>query len=599
MQTANALLDIYQKRGAKKLPLERVYRHLFDPELFLRAYGKIYRNAGATTKGATEETVDGMCLQKIHDIITRLRYERYEWTPVRRTEIPKANSLKKRPLGIPIWSDKLVQEVLRTLLEAYYEQRFSVLSHGFRPNRGCHSALRYIRRAWKGTIWFIEGDIKGCFDNIDHTILLQIIRRDVHDGQLVTLIEGLLKAGYMEDWRHHDNLSGTPQGGIISPLLANIYLNELDRFVEDELTPAYTKGDRRKANPDYARIEALLKVARRREDLEEIKRLKREMRKIISHAPHDPDYRRLRYIRYADDFLLGFVGPKNEAEDIRRRLGEFLERKLKLTLSPEKTLITHATDDKAKFLGYEVTVTRNGNLVSSDGRRATNGKITLLMPQKVARKYRDRYSKNGKIIHKAELISETDYTTVSRYQAVLSGVYNYYCMAVNVSKPTRMPYIKWILETSLTKTLAAKYQCRSSEIRKKYGVRVLDRKVLQVVVERPDKEPLVATFGGIPFERIPEGMGVVDFSAATAWSKPANKRSEVVQRMMAGRCELCKWEGPVQVHHIRKLADIDRPGRRPKAEWERIMSARKRKTLVVCEECHQDIHAGRYDGPSL
>jgi hypothetical protein len=402
----------------------------------------------------------------------------------------------------------------------------------------------------------------------------------------------------MEDWRHHDNLSGTPQGGIISPLLANIYLNELDRFVEDELTPAYTKGNRRKANPEYMRIEALLKAARR-EDLVEIKRQKREMRKIISHVPHDPEYRRLRYIRYADDFLLGFVGPKNEAGDIRRRLGEFLERDLKLTLAPEKTLITHATDDKAQFLGYEITVTRNGNQVSSDGRRATNGKITLLMPQKVVRKYRDRYSKNGKIIHKTELISETDYTTISRYQAVLRGVYNYYCMAVNVSKPTRMPYIKWILGTSLTKTLAAKYQCRSSEIRKKYGVHVLDRKMLQVVVERLDKEPLVATFGGIAFERIPEGMGVVDFSAATTWGKFANKRSEVVQRMIAGRCELCKWEGPVQVHHIRKLTDIDRPGRRPKAKWERIMSARKRKTLVVCEECHQDIHAGRYDGPSL
>ena len=223
----------------------------------------------------------------------------------------------------------------------------------------------------------------------------------------------------------------------------------------------------------------------------------------------------------------------------------------------------------------------------------------MLMPQKVARKYLDRYGKGGKIIHKTELISETDYTIISRYQAVLRGVYNYYCMAVNVGKPTRMPYIFWVLEMSLTKTLAAKFQCKLSEIRKKYGVRVLDRKALQVVVERPDREPLVATFGGIPFERIPEGMGVVDFSAAKAWFKPASKRSEVVQRLMAGRCELCEREGPVQVHHIRKLADIDRPGRRPKAEWQKIMSARKRKTLVVCEECHQGIHAGRYDGPSL
>jgi retron-type reverse transcriptase len=191
--------------------LERVYKHLFDPELFLRAYGKIYRNAGATTKGATAETVDGMSLEKVQGIIGLLRQERYHWVPVRRAEIPKPKG-GIRPLGAPIWSDKLVQEVLRALLEPYYEQRFSPHSHGFRPNRGCHSALREIQRTWKGTVWFIEGDIKGCYDNIDHAVLLEIIRRDIHDGRLVRLIEGLLKAGYMEDWRYHDTLSGAPQG---------------------------------------------------------------------------------------------------------------------------------------------------------------------------------------------------------------------------------------------------------------------------------------------------------------------------------------------------------------------------------------------------
>jgi retron-type reverse transcriptase len=216
MRNAATILAIHRKRGADGLPLDRVYKHLFDPELFLRAYGKIYRNHGAMTEGVTAETVDGMSLQKIHAIIDLLKQGRYCWTPVRRTEIPKPNG-KRRPLGIPTWSDKLVQEVLRTLLEPYYEQRFSCHSHGFRPDRGCHSALLEIRRTWKGTVWFIEGDIKGCFDNIDHGVLLGIIRRDIHDGRLYTLIEGLLKAGYMEGWRYYDTLSGTPQGGIISP----------------------------------------------------------------------------------------------------------------------------------------------------------------------------------------------------------------------------------------------------------------------------------------------------------------------------------------------------------------------------------------------
>jgi len=599
MQTTNALLDIYGKRGAKGLPLERVYRHLFDPEWYLRAYGKIYRNAGATTKGATEETVDGMSIQRIHNIIGLLKHERYGWTPVRRTEIPKPNG-KSRPLGIPTWSDKLVQEVLRTMLEAYYEPRFSSLSHGFRPRRGCHTALNLIRKTWRGTVWFIEGDIKGAFDNVDHEILLSILRRDIHDGRLLNLIANLLKAGYMEDWRYHDTPSGTPQGSIVSPLLFNIYMNELDRWVEDTLIPTYTRGEKRSHSPEYRSLTDKIARARKREDHDKVNRLVRERRKLPAMDPVDPDYRRLRYVRYADDFLLGFVGPRKEAEEVRDRLEEFLSQKLKLTLSKEKTLITHAHDEKAKFLGYEITVTRCETLISENGKRMTNGNISLLMPQKVVRDYRSRYSQDGKIHHRSELLFDTAYTIVQRYQGVLQGVYQHWCMATNVSR--RMAYIKWILETSLTKTLASKFKCSVSEIYEKYGVTIEfpegPIKVLRVIVERPGKEPLVAIFGG-SHKRIPEGLGTSDFDFDQAWYSPGNKRTEVVQRMLAGKCELCDAENvSVEVHHIRKLADINRPGRRPKATWEEIMVARNRKTLVVCKSCHNDITYGQYDGPS-
>jgi group II intron reverse transcriptase/maturase len=600
MQTANIILDIYQKRGAKGLPLERVYRHLFDPELYLKAYGKIYRNFGSMTKGTTKETVDGMSLQKINTIIDLLRMERYKWTPVRRSYIEKTDgSGKKRPLGIPTWGDKLVQEVARALLEPYYEQRFSEHSYGFRPDRGCHTALREIREVWSGTVWFIEGDIKGCFDNIDRKVLLEIIRRDIHDGRLLNLIDGMLKAGYMEDWRHYDMLSGTPQGGIISPLLANIYLNELDRFVEDTLIPAYSRGTKHKGNWEYERISDQLKRERNKEnpDTNRIKLLRCERRKLPSKDPHDPNYRRLRYVRYADDFLLGFIGPKEEAAQIRDKISEFLEQRLKLTLSKEKTLITHASDEKAKFLGYEIRTQREGSLLDERGRRTTNGRIALLMPQKVIRKYQGAYSKDRKVIHRQELILETDYTILDRYQSILRGLYNYYCMATNVSR--RMGQIKWILETSLTKTLARKHQISVTQVYKKFQVVCLERKALRVIINRPGRKPLISLFGGIPFERNPKGMGNVNPDMRGTWFKPTSRSSEAVQRLVAGECELCGKKEPLEAHHIRRLADIDRPGRRPKASWEKIMSARKRKTLMVCTDCHHKIHTGQYDGPAL
>src|SRR5579883_1669346 len=538
-----------------------------------------------------------MSLQKIHDIIALLRQERYVWTPVRRTEIPKANG-KMRPLGIPTWSDKLVQEALRTLLEPYYEQRFSDHSHGFRPNRGPHTALQEVRKTWKGTAWFIEGDIKGCFDNIDHSVLLEIIQRDIHDGRLIRLIDGLLKAGYMEDWKRRDTFSGTPQGGIISPLLSNIYLNDLDRFVEDTLIPAYTKGASRRTNPAYNRINNELQRARKANDVEAIGRLKRAMYNTMSMDSMDPDYRRLRYVRYADDFLLGFAGPKKEAEAIRDRLSEFLNEKLKLQLSIEKTLITHAVDEKAKFLGYEITVSRANTLITKDGRRRSNGCIALLMPRPTIAKVLGRYSSGGQILHRPELEPDDDYTIIMRYQSVLQGIYNYHCMATNVAR--RMAHIKHILEISLTKTLAHKHRISVTEVYRKYRFidRVDNRMSLRVIVQRPNKDPLLAIFGGFPLERKPDGLGGKDFDFDASWFQAGNNRSEIVQRMLAEKCELCGAEGPVQMHHVRKLADLDRAGRATKATWAKIMIARKRKSLAVCTDCHKDIHAGRYDRPS-
>src|SRR5438876_8116973 len=252
MRTADTILGLLTERGKKGLPLERLYKLLFNRDLFLEAYGKIYRNKGAMTHGVTDETPDGMSLEKIGRIIEALRYERYQWLPARRTYIPKKNG-KKRPLGMPVWSDKLVQEVIRLILEAYYEPQFSDHSHGFRPKRSCDTALREVYHQWKGTTWFIEGDISQCFDKLSHELLLDTLSENIHDKRLINLMRELFDAGYMEDWTYNQTLSGVPQGGIVSPILANILLDKLDKFVENQLIPKYTKGDKRGANLEYLR----------------------------------------------------------------------------------------------------------------------------------------------------------------------------------------------------------------------------------------------------------------------------------------------------------------------------------------------------------
>src|SRR6201997_2636208 len=248
MQDAETVLDVLRERGRRGLPLTQLYRQLFNPQLYLLAYGRIYANKGAMTAGVTQETVDGMSLGKIDRIIGAMRAERYRFRPVRRVHIPKKNG-KLRPLGLPTWSDKLVGEVVRLLLEAYYEPGFSGFSHGFRRGRGCHTALREINNTWTGTVWFVEGDISDCFGSLDHEILLSIMAEKIKDQRFLRLIRNMLKAGYLEDWDYHETLSGCPQGGVVSPILSNIYLHKLDEFVEQELIPQYTRGTSRRKNP--------------------------------------------------------------------------------------------------------------------------------------------------------------------------------------------------------------------------------------------------------------------------------------------------------------------------------------------------------------
>ena len=587
MRDAAAVLEIIRDRGRRGLPLERLYRCLFNPDLFLLAYGKIYRNAGAMTSGATGETVDGMTLGKIREIIGALRAERYRWTPVRRTYIEKKNSSKKRPLGLPTWSDKLVQEVIRLLLEAYYEPQFSDRSHGFRPGRGCHTALLEITHGWHGTTWFIEGDITNCFGSLDHEILLGILGEKIRDGRFLRLIEGLLRAGYLEDWRYHATLSGCPQGGIASPVLSNIYLDRLDRFIEQDILPAHNRGKRRTPYRPYMRLWQQACRLEQRGELEAGRELRRQMKAMPSRDPDDPGYRRLKYCRYADDWVLGFTGPRQEAEEIKDTVGQFLREQLKLELSPAKTLITHGRTQAARFLGYEMVVMHADDKRDHRGHRSINAGIGLKVPADVIRAKCAPCLHRGKPVRRTERIVDTDFSVVAQFQSEFRGVAEYYRLAFNRH---RLGRLKYVMERSLTKTLARKYRISVPQVYRRYRA-VLDtghgpRRGLRVTADRDGKPPLVAQWGGISLARDTTPRPLND-DPARIWSH----RSEIVQRLMADECELCGSRTQVEVHHIRALKDLDRKGKNP-PEWVRRMAARHRKTLVVCRACHEGIHSG-------
>ncbi len=587
MRSAETVLAIIRERGKQGLPLEDIYRQLYNPTLYLRAYAKLYPNDGAMTPGPNTETVDGMSMQKIEQLIDDLRHERYRWTPIRRVYIPKKTG-KLRPLGLPTWKDKLIQEVIRSILEAYYEPQMSEHSHGFRPERGCHTALREIQANWTGTRWFIEGDIAKYFDTISHDVLMQILGEKLHDNRFLRLIRHLLQSGYLEEWKFHQTMSGAPQGGVVSPTLANIYLDKLDHYVEKVLIPTYTRGERRAENPAYTKLKNRVFYAKKITQKEKYQELRKQMLQTPSTDPSDSTYRRLFYVRYADDTLLGFAGPRQEAEEIKQNLRQFLRDTLKLEMSEEKTLITQASTQAARFLGYEI-VNQQNDSKHAKRRRSANGKIGLRVPTDVVTKKSAQYLRNGKPIHRPERLQDTDYSIVMQYQQEYRGMVQYYLLAQNVSHLYRL---HWAMKGSLLKTLANKHKTSSTAIARKYQTTVqapngTDLKCLQVVVEREGKKPLVAQFGGI--QLIPQPKAPI----LDQLPKPMNTGTEILQRMLANICELCKSTKDIEVHHIRKLADLKGKGGRERPAWVKLMAARQRKTLVVCCTCHMKIHAGQ------
>lgn len=605
----NVLESLTSKAANEDYHYKRLYRNLYNPEFFLLAYERIQAKPGNMTAGNDGNTIDGMSMKRIDSLIQKLKDFSYQPKPARRTYIPKANG-KMRPLGIPAFDDKLVQEVVRMILESIYEPTFQNSSHGFRPKRSCHTALQYIKRNYTGVKWFVEGDIKGCFDNVDHHVLVRILRRRIKDEYFISLIWKFLKAGYMEDWVYHNTYSGTPQGSLISPILANIYLNELDVFMA-KYAESFNCGKGRKINPAYKmpldvrrgkqewlkRNSAKISEEKRQKVMAEIRELNNYLSTVPYSDPMDTEYKRVVYVRYADDFLIGVIGSKEDAKQVKIDVGEFIKEQLHLEISPEKTLITHG-NDFARFLGYLVTVSREQNRTRTKNgftRRTYVGKVKLYVPKE---KWLNRLLSYGALkisydkahgnkevwepVRRPGLIRLDDIEILNQYNAEVRGMYNYYRLANNATVLNAFVYV---MKYSMYKTFAGKYRtsmrkiirkyCRNKDFTVSYQTKSGTKSVVfyNQGVRRNDK--VIATEN-------PDIIGRTN----------ENRRyTRLTDRLQGHVCEFCGAETEdIEIHHIRKLKDLS--GR---AEWERHMIARKRKTMALCHSCHVKLHNGKLD----
>lgn len=575
----------------------RLYRYLLRDDVYKIAYKNLYANQGAATKGTDNDTADGFSQEYIDRIIMELSSGTYEPKPVRRTYREKKNG-KLRPLGIPSFKDKIVQDIIRMYLEAIYEPIFSDRSHGFRPGRSCHTALTQITKGFNGIKWFIEGDIKGCFDNIDHDILLSILTRKIKDSKFINLIRKILKDGYMEEWKYHATYSGTPQGGILSPILANIYLNELDMKI-DEIKKTFDKPAKRSSTHEYSakkwqieKVAKAIKTCTNADEkallISESKKLKKELCRIPAKDQSD---KKIVYVRYADDFLIGVNGTKEECQQIKSLLKEYLTEHLKLELSDEKTKITHSSDC-ARFLSYDVRVRRNNQLKKrSDGviQRTLNLSVELLVPlkEKIERFMLDNkiviIDKDGKFkpMHRNALVNNTDLEIVDNYNAQTRGICNYYSMASNFG---RLDYFVYLMEYSCLKTLARKHQRSIGQMIDKY--RYGKTWAISYETKSGKRYMPIVRFTDMRAKRKSRYSQDIDKIV-----NPHYGFNELDKRISAKKCELCGAENiAFEIHHINKLKNL-----KGKEMWEKVMISRKRKTLVVCKKCHYKIHGRTFD----
>jgi group II intron reverse transcriptase/maturase len=576
-----------------------LYRLMLRKDMYVLAYERLKSIPGNMTPGTDDETLDGFSEEEIGKIIAQMKDESYQCRPVRESFIPKANG-KLRRLGIPCPRDKIVQEVVRIILEAVYDSPhgpyFSEQSYGFRRGKSVHGALKEVQKKWSGVIWLVEGDIQSCFDDIDHHMLVDVLRKKIKDERFIALIWKFLKAGYQDLERaRHDSLAGTPQGGIASPILATIYLHELDAFVE-RLQAELEKGRQRRPNHEYELIsDRRYRLAKAgKADTEEFRRLGTQMRNLPSLDTRDPNFVRIKYVRYADDWLIGVIGSHELAEEIKNRVGGFLKDKLALTLSQDKTRITNARTEEAEFLGYrirrgrardsqKVTASTNGS-GRQFKRRSTGMEVVLKAPMdRLIKRLASKGFCDGKGVpkHKAGWTVLDEDQIISLYSSINRGIQQFYRPADNWPELQRVQYI---LKYSLAKTLALKMRVSITRVMKArdIGVRVTNKngQVRNVAFFRNTDW----TVKRDAFKDSPE----IDLVRMNVRLRTRSK--------LGLPCVVCGDPNRVQMHHVRHIRKFEDGAPRG---FTRVMAALNRKQVPVCKACHERIHRGEYDGLSL
>lgn len=595
---SHVLKSLEEQAQNKGYIFDRLYRNLYNPDFYYEAYNNIAKNQGSMTEGTDGITLNDMTDARINRIIASLKDHSYKPNPARRTYIAKQNDpTKKRPLGIPSTDDKLIQEVVRMILSAIYEPAFSDNSHGFRPGKSCHTALISVKYTFHGAKWVIEGDIKACFDSFDHHVLIDILRRRIHDEHFISLMWKMLRAGYMEQWIYHDTLSGTPQGSGVSPILANIYLSELDEFIENykagfEIRPAYRKCSHEHEAARYRyRIskKRLKNSGDRKISVKDFKQAQKSMLEIPLYPAIDPTFKTLQYNRYADDFVVGIIGSKADAEKVKQDIKVFLSDKLKLTLSEEKTKVTHS-GEFIRYLGYDFTVARDKSVKrvkrnnDANLQRCWYGSVRLYVPHDkwfgklrqygALKIFKDEDGKERwKGLHRGFLMNRAEAEIIGRFNSEIRGLYNFYRLADNVSVLNKFYFI---MEMSMLKTLAAKFNSSVKKMIVKYshdGV---------IGADYPTKTGMKrCEFYHDGFTKKEEALlGDIDvLPEYRRYEKP----NSLAARLKAGVCEACGANTEeIHMHHVKRLKDLT-----GKTEFERLMMKKRRKSLALCPTCFE------------